>query len=322
MDNPRYTGYAVFGRTSRHDTLLDPDDVAAGYVARFRRSEASTIVRSRKPAHPAIVTVPVFTETQLRRKQKTTAGLASARKTERAGRPTKRTYLFRGRIRCSVCGRKMEASPRKHAMYYRCPARTLAPGSPVLAEHPPAVYLREDPVSEAVNAFLGDLFGPEQVDETVRQIVAEQPKPRASTDMWEARERLEKAETELRRYQQAIKAGMDPDALVEAVNIAQAERAAAQAALAHEPVQGNISEAEVYAMLDYLGDVGAALNNGKPERLAPIYDAVTLNVIYEPENNAAEITMALDGRVNNFCVGGGSRTLTTEETRWPLPIAA
>ncbi|WP_369809085.1 zinc ribbon domain-containing protein [Nocardia sp. NRRL S-836] len=33
----------------------------------------------------------------------------------------KHRYLFRGRIRCDICGRKMEGSPRKKAMYYRCP---------------------------------------------------------------------------------------------------------------------------------------------------------------------------------------------------------
>lgn len=38
LDNPRYTGYAFFGRWSRHETLIDPDDVAAGHVTRFRRS--------------------------------------------------------------------------------------------------------------------------------------------------------------------------------------------------------------------------------------------------------------------------------------------
>lgn len=61
LDNPRCTGYAVFGRWTRHETLLDPDDVAAGHVIRFRRAASDRIVRSRVPAHPAIVSVEVFT---------------------------------------------------------------------------------------------------------------------------------------------------------------------------------------------------------------------------------------------------------------------
>jgi hypothetical protein len=145
LENPRYTGYAFFGRWTKHETLLDPDDVAAGHVVRFRRASADRVVRSRQPAHPALVSVEEFTQAQLRRRAKAAGGLRTACKAERSGRATTRPYLFRGRIRCAVCDRKMEASPRAHAMYYRCPARTLAPGSPALASHPPAVYLHEDP---------------------------------------------------------------------------------------------------------------------------------------------------------------------------------
>src|SRR5205807_2677769 len=51
LENARYTGYAVFGRWTKHETLLDPDDVAAGHVTRFRRSSPDRVVRSRKQAH-------------------------------------------------------------------------------------------------------------------------------------------------------------------------------------------------------------------------------------------------------------------------------
>ena len=52
----------------------------------------------------------------------------------------------------------MEARPREHGMYYRCPARTLAPGSAALALHPPAVYLRADKLHEGMTAWLAELF--------------------------------------------------------------------------------------------------------------------------------------------------------------------
>src|SRR3954453_17226965 len=61
LDNPRYTGYAVFGRWTRHEVLADPDDVAAGHVTRFRRADPDQVVRSRTQAHPAIVSVETFT---------------------------------------------------------------------------------------------------------------------------------------------------------------------------------------------------------------------------------------------------------------------
>ncbi|MBP2352622.1 hypothetical protein JOF29_003705 [Kribbella aluminosa] len=43
--NPRYTGYAIYGRCQKVEELLDPDDVAAGHVVRYKRSSASKIVR-------------------------------------------------------------------------------------------------------------------------------------------------------------------------------------------------------------------------------------------------------------------------------------
>jgi hypothetical protein len=52
LENPRYTEYAFFGRWTKHETLLDPDDVAAGHVTRFRRSNPDRIVRFRHPRTP------------------------------------------------------------------------------------------------------------------------------------------------------------------------------------------------------------------------------------------------------------------------------
>lgn len=76
LENPRYTGYAFFGRWTKHETLLNPDDVAAGHVVRFRRSNPARIVRSRQPAHPAIVSVEAFTQTPVETPLKRVRGTA------------------------------------------------------------------------------------------------------------------------------------------------------------------------------------------------------------------------------------------------------
>jgi len=307
LDNPRYTGYAFFGRWTRHELLLDPDDVAAGYVTRFRKTSPEKVIRSRQPAHPAIVSVEVFTEAQLLRRSKSVGGLKTARKTERAERPTKHTYLFRGRIRCSACGRKMEASPRKHGMYYRCPARTLAPGSPALASHPPSIYLREEVIQDAVNDWLGEVFAPANVDRTVAKVVASQPGAAVAQNGREtAKQRLATAEAHMNRFQEAIKAGIDPAALVEAMNEAQAARAAARAELEGTPAPNTISDAEIYAAIDSLGNVGAVLKEAKPETLAALYQSVDLQVLYTHTAHEADVIIKPVGRVNNAHDRGGT----------------
>jgi hypothetical protein len=95
----------------------------------------------------------------------------------------------------------------------------------------------------------------------------------------------------LRRFQGAIGAGIDPAALVDAINQAQAVRAAARAELDNTPAPGQLGEAEVYVMVDSLGDVGVALNDSRPEQLADLYAAVDLHVRYHAAENAADVTV-------------------------------
>ena len=96
LGQPRYTGYAVFGRWRRQEVLADPDDVAAGHVTRFRRAGPEHVVRSREQAHPAIVSVETFTQTQLLRASRAAGGLEGRRKLEHGLGPAKHTYVLRG----------------------------------------------------------------------------------------------------------------------------------------------------------------------------------------------------------------------------------
>ncbi|MEU3273056.1 hypothetical protein ABZ639_19620 [Saccharomonospora sp. NPDC006951] len=50
-------------------------------------------------------------------------------------------------------------------------ARTLAPGSAKLADHPKTVNVREDAVVEAINGWIGRLFHRANLDETVAALL-------------------------------------------------------------------------------------------------------------------------------------------------------
>jgi hypothetical protein len=174
LDNPRYTGFAFFGRWTRKEMLLDPDDVASPHVTGFRRavpgriralaSSGASGDRVGGGLHTGCAAPPIQSS------RGTPDGAQDG-----AQWPANDSDLpVPGRIRCGECGRKMEASPRAHGMDYRCPARTPAPGSPALASHPPTVYLREDPLRDAVNSWIGHLFDPANVDRTVAALVASQ----------------------------------------------------------------------------------------------------------------------------------------------------
>lgn len=306
LENPRYTGYGFFGRWTKQEMLLDPDDVAAGHVVRFRRSSNDRVVRSREPAHPQIVSVEAFTQTQLLRRSKSAGGLRTARKQERSGRATVQPYRLRGRLRCSLCNRKMEASPRAHGLYYRCPARTLAPGSPVLAQHPRAVYVREAVICGPLNAWVATLFHPQNRDRTVQALVDSQGGPPGGTSVEQARRRLAAADTRLRRHHAAIEAGVDPAALVEPINQAQAERAAARAELDATPAEHDLTLHDAEAMIDQIGDIGEALARAEPLHAMELYDAMRLQLVYDPTARTVDVTIQPVRRVNSVCVRGGT----------------
>lgn len=110
----------------------------------------------------------------------------------------------------------------------------------------------------------------ENVDRTVAQLVASHDVPRWEPARADVKQRLTDVEARLRRFQAAIASGVDPAALVKAINAAQAERAAARAELDGTPAPGVLTEAEVYAMVDALGDVGAALAEARPGSLTQL----------------------------------------------------
>lgn len=130
------------------------------------------------------------------------------------------------------------------------------------------MYLREDPIKSAVNAWVGGLFDRDNVDRTVAALVASQRDGGdLPVDASSARQRLADAEGRLRRFQAAIAAGIDPAALVEPTNEALADRAATRAELEGLPAPNTFTEAEVHAMIDSLGNVGrpgGVRSNGGP----------------------------------------------------------
>ncbi|MFC5288508.1 recombinase family protein [Actinokineospora guangxiensis] len=304
LENPRYTGYAVFGRWTKHEMLADPDDVAAGHVTRFRRSSPDRIVRSRKPAHPAIVSVEDFTQVQLLRKSRSVGSMRGITKLERKQTTTKHTYLLRGHVRCEICTRKMQGGMVRSSVYCRCLARTLAPGAAALASHPKTVNLREDVLVPAINEWIGRVFAPENRDATVAALVGSQGGVQRSSGQGGCGSSSGGCGSPVEALSAAIAAGVDPSALVEVINQAQAECETARAEIGNFPTSGSLDQAEVYAMIDALGDVGAVLKDARPQRLMDLYRDLRLKVSYRNDREAVVTTASL--RVSNECVRGPS----------------
>ncbi len=92
-------------------------------------------------------------------------------------------------------------------------------------------------------------------------------------------------------------------ALVEPINRAQQELEAAQVEQQHVPAARTMGEAEVEATIDYLGNIGAALNSADPAKLEELYRLIRLEVVYHPEGRAADVTIR-PGRGSERVRGG------------------
>ncbi|WP_214659786.1 recombinase family protein [Streptomyces malaysiensis] len=105
--NPRYTGYEVWNKQRKEERLLDVDDVALGHRTSMTHNPAEAWIRSNEPAHEAIISPDLFdTARTVRQQRARTQG-----RQERAGKHSARPYVLRGRIRCTLCGRKMQPTP-------------------------------------------------------------------------------------------------------------------------------------------------------------------------------------------------------------------
>jgi len=308
LGNPRYTGYAVYGRWQKVEQLLDPDDVAAGHVVRFRRSPNSKIVRSREPAHPSLVSVEDFTRVQLTLRARRGASRSEQASCERTNLSRPGRYVLRGMVRCASCGRKMVGDTRSHATFYRCTARSLVPGSPVAESHPPNVYLREDRLLTRVNEWLSGLFDPQRLDQTIGALVDADDSGKQADAMRAAlRQRIAAADGTMARLQRALDAGWDPELLTQQYNAAVADKRAAEAELQARPGSGEpVTADEVRQMIADLGDLDDVLASADRQALAELYQAMKLSVTYDHEARAADVSVAPTAHGAKVRVRGGT----------------
>lgn len=171
---------------------------------------------------------------------------------------------------------------------------SAASDAAALESHPKNVYLPERAVLEPLNGWLGGLFARENVDRTIAALLDSQDgvsadRPTVAREALQAQ--LAETESRLKRLRAAIEAGVDPAALVESINEAQAQRASAKAEMDSAASAGSnlLSDAEIYAMIDSLGDVGKALNSANPARLAALYEQLRVELIYDSDSRTAEM---------------------------------
>lgn len=174
LANPRYTGHSVWNRQRRDEVLIDVDDVALGHVSKMRWNDEAEWIYSDGLTHEPIVGDELFAAVR------TLASAGRHRSVERKPRATSAPYALRGLISCAVCHRRMEGAFNHGRAHYRCRyPREYAIVNEV--DHPRSVYVREDVIVDKLDGWLGRVFDPENIDETLDALHAEALLPRTPT---------------------------------------------------------------------------------------------------------------------------------------------
>ncbi len=278
LTNPRYTGRQVWNKQRKTETLLDVDDVALGYETKLTWNNRDQWVWSDKPAHPAIIDEATFTAVQQRLARR---GPTS----DRLGPRTRHPYVLRSRLFHQQCGRRMQGNWNHGHAHYRC----RYPQEYALAntiDHPLAVYLREDTVLPALDAWLAGAFAPDRIHDSLNTLNHTQPDTHApENDL--LRQAIVDCDRKLARHRAALEAGADPAIVTRWITETQTERAAAVTALdrARQPSspRRRMTRQEIKDLVDALGGLLTVLDKADPEDKTEVYQQLGLRLTYDHE---------------------------------------
>ncbi|MGW1169959.1 recombinase family protein [Streptomyces sp. NPDC002550] len=237
--NPRYTGHEVWNKQRKEERLLDVDDVTLGHRTHMTHNPVEEWIHSIEPAHEAIISADLFDAARIVRTQRA----RNQGRQERAGKRGGRPYALRGRVRCSLCGRKMQPATIRSRVYYRCEFKEEEAALYPDLTHPRTVYLREDLVCQALDQWIARAFAPDRLSATIEALThasaaASTAEPQ-TPEQTQARQAIKECERRLARYQAALDAGADPAVVTQWINEAQRDKDAAQEKLsAHPPSLG------------------------------------------------------------------------------------
>ncbi len=274
LGNPRYTGYEVWNKQRKHESLIDVEDVAMGHETLVKWNAKDAWVFSNKIVNIPLVSKDAFDQVQRR--------LAS-RGPQSTGRIVRTThpYALKGLVFCAQCGRRMQGNWVHGKARYRCRfPNEYATANKI--DHPLAVYLREDAILDDLDTWLAEVFAPDAVRDALTAL--EQAQPDSGPEIEQARRAVVDCDRKLARHKTALEAGADPVLVTSWSTQVLKERTVAQAML--DGLQGGgdaqrMSAEEIRSIVDTLGGLLAVLRRADPADKTEVYRQMGLRLEYD-----------------------------------------
>ncbi|MGW4562139.1 recombinase family protein [Streptomyces sp. NPDC004561] len=292
--NPRYTGYEVWSKQRKEERLLDVDDVTLGHRTHMTHNPVEEWIHSNEPAHEAIISADLFDAARTVRTQRARDQGRQERAGERGGRP----YALRGRVRCSLCGRKMQPATIRSHVYYRCEFKEEEAAIYPDLTHPRTVYLREDIVCQALDRWIARAFASDRLSATIEALThasaAASTAETQTPEQAQARQAIKDCERRLARYQAALDAGADPAVVTQWINEAQRDKDAAQKKLDAYPAdprkkQPPLDAQQIRQITESLGEIAQRIQTAAAEKKGALYDALGITISYEHATRTATV---------------------------------
>ncbi len=320
LRNPKYTGFNVWGR---HDNRK----------GRPMIRPREQWVWSPTPTQEAIVSRELFEMVEERSFSKRNAIKAGVLREQNSPPRTNtgRFYMLRGRVRCGMCGHRMEGSHQKGSNWYRCQyVRRRSQAAATHADHPQVLGIKEAKVLEAALDFLARrIFGPDRLG-LLRDELAD-----ATAATWEGHTAdLDRLEGELRDIERSLRVQAlrleeheDPKHPVVVLATERIEELSARKSAVTTAIEALKAKRpaghhpdEIAAMLDAVPDLRKALKTSSDEQLADIFGAFDVTITYNKTSQhltlAATITPELLPETDSDRSGERSRVLEVAGARF------
>lgn len=300
LRNPKYTGYMVWNRRARKS-------------AGNRTNPPSEWVWSPEPTHEGIVSLDEQQTVARRaaaneasRRPATTAGDDAARADEQA-RPRHADYLYRGLVRCGICGLRMSGTiRRRHSRYYFCyPHKQRSVKVP--EDHPPTVYLPEPALHEAITSWLGyAVFGPDRAGYWRDCLTAADGHDRRHAPVPARLAEINDEIADLTRRLQRQVLNLEADDLTPAARrqittrLGELETNITRRQAAAETLRADVGQSppdvdETTEALARLPQLAEHLTDLPQPALRRLYDALNLQISYQPAERILDVQITLIG---------------------------
>jgi site-specific DNA recombinase len=296
--NPRYTGYQVWNKQRKVESLVDVDDVALGHTTRQTWNQTDAWIYSADPAHEALVDQVTFDAVQTRLR---TAGHRSGGRTK--PRASKRCYVLSGLLFCGICQRRMVGSFNNGRNNYRCVYAAQYAGANAIG-HPRSLYVREDHILDRLDPWIATAFDPPNLTTTIEAMAKAQHTTTDANALAVAKSTLDSCRQRLDRYRAALEAGTDPQLIKTWIEAVQAERAAAEARIQAFTSRRPLTEAEITDLVASLDDITEMIKAAEPIDKAALYGDLGMKLTYAPAERLIRAEVDLSGSCISACRRG------------------